>query len=120
MPFRQAASALLLAAYLSACTSYRATTQPLAELTAPPKPAQHIRVTLEDGDRVLVDVPEVVNDTLHGYDSRALGEKVTIPVSDIRDVELVGTSAGKTLGMFGIVVAVLAVAAGAVLLFASS
>lgn len=104
---------LLLAAYVSACTSFHATTQPLAELTAPPKPAQHLRVTREGGERVYLDAPQVINDSLRGFDARSLGEELAIPVADVRLVEVQEPSAGKTLGMFGIILGALALLVGA-------
>ena len=105
-------SALLLAVYMPACSSFHATTQPLAELTAPPKPAQHLRVTREGGEQVYLDAPQVITDSLRGFDARSLGEEVAIPVADIRQVEVQEPSAGKTLGMFGIVVGALALLVG--------
>ena len=66
MSFRRVVSALMLAAYLPACTSYQATTQPVAEVTAAPTPPKHLRVTTTDGAVVEVDDPRVANDTLYG------------------------------------------------------
>jgi hypothetical protein len=102
MPFRRAVAALLLAVYLPACTSYRTTTQPVAELTAAPKPPEHIRVTTTAGATVEVNAPRVVNDTLYGSTWTA-GPKgqlragvMTIPIADIRTVEVRASDGAKT------------------------
>lgn len=85
---------ILLAAYLPAGTSYRATTQPVAELTAGPKRPQHVRVTTFGGENFVVDEPRVVHDGLHGR--RYMGDGrgnatiriVAIPLPDIRPAEV--------------------------------
>ncbi len=108
MRFHRILSLLLLAACLPACTAYHETVQPLAELTAPPKPAQRLRITREGGIRTYLDVPKVINDSLRGYDARSSGAEVAIPLTDIRTVEV----AKPTLLVIGIVVGALAVAVG--------
>ena len=93
MRFRPVVSVVLLAAYLPACTSYQATTQPLAELTATPKPPEHLRVTTNDGAKFVVDAPRVVNDSLFGttvaVDSKGTPttKAVASPLADIRTAE---------------------------------
>jgi len=95
---------VLLALYLSACAHYQATQEPLAQLTAPPKPVRQARVTLTDGRRVQVTNPRVEADTLRGaegYD-RTSGPPVAIPLADITGVEVVPRSnTGKTLLIVG-------------------
>jgi len=107
MSFRRAVSLLLLAAYLPACTSYQATTQPVAELTAAPNAPSHLRVTTSNGATVEVDEPRVVNDTLYGstWTTGAGGKQsagvMTIPLADIRTVEVKKGDATKTLLLVG-------------------
>ena len=90
MSIRRVVSALMLAAYLPACTSYQPPRQPLAELTAAPKPPEHLRVTTTDGAVVEVDGPRVANDSLFGSTvddwARAASETrpMAIPLADIR------------------------------------
>ena len=85
---------LILAAYLPACTSYQATTQPLAELTASPKPPEHVRVTTNAGARFTVDGPRVVNDSLFGttvaVDSKGAPttRAVAMSLAEVRRVEV--------------------------------
>jgi hypothetical protein len=120
MSFRRAVSVLLLAAYLPACTSFQSTSQPLAELTAPPKPVNKVRVTTTAGRAIEVDAPRVVNDTLFGSawtagsGGKQVTEAVALPLADIRTVEVKksdGTTTALLLvGIVG-VVALLAVAA---------
>ena len=107
MSFRRVVSALMLAAYLPACTSFHATTQPLAEVTAGPTPPEHLRVTTNDGAVVEVDEPRVANDTLYGstWTTGAGGKQsagvMTIPIASIRTVEVRKSDGTKTLLLVG-------------------
>jgi hypothetical protein len=115
MRSRRVVCCLLLAAYLSACVSYQVTSQPLAELTAPPRPVNQARVTLEDGRRIQVTTPRVDGDTLRGTEglSRTSGPPVAIPLASITQVEIVPPS---NAGYGTRVVAVVAAAGLAALL----
>ncbi len=93
MRFRRMVSLLLLAAYLPACTSYQPTTQPLAELTASPKPLEHVRVTTVAGATLTVDAPRVVDDSLFGTTvvikkGAPTTQPVAMPLADIRTVQV--------------------------------
>ena len=121
MRFRPVVSVILLAAYLPACTSYQATTQPLAELTASPKPPEHVRVTTTAGAKFTVDAPRVVNDSLFGttatVDSKGTPttRTVAMPLSDVRTAEVQKSDGSKTAILLAGVAAIgvlLAVAAG--------
>jgi len=121
MSFRRVVSVLLLVAYLPACTSYQATTQPVAELTAAPKPPEHLRVTTADGAQIDVNAPRVVNDSLYGTTAvtGARGEPTTravaIPLANVRTVEVRKSDGTSTMmlvvGVVGALV-LLGVAAG--------
>lgn len=123
MRFRPVVSAILLAAYLPACTSYQATTQPLAELTASPKPPEHLRVTTNAGAKFTVDAPRVVNDSLFGttvaVDSKgtATTRAVAMPLSDVRTAEVQKSDGSSTamlvVGIVGALVVLGVVAANA-------
>jgi hypothetical protein len=116
MSFRRAVSVLLLAAYLPACTSFQSTSQPLTELTAPPKPVNKVRVTTTAGRAIEVDAPRVVNDTLFGSTwtagsgGKAGAQAVALPLVDIRTVEVRKSDSGST------VILVVAIVGGVVLL----
>jgi len=102
MSFRRAVSILLLITYLPACTSFQSTSQPLTELTAPPKPVKTVRVVTTAGTSIEVDAPRVVNDTLlgsawtAGSGGRQTAEPVAVPLADIRAVEVKKTDGTTT------------------------
>jgi len=116
MSFRRAVSALLLIAYLPACTSFQSTSQPLTELTAPPKPVNKVRVSTSAGTSIEVDAPRVVNDTLFGSTwtagsgGKQTAEAVALPLTDIRTVEVKKTDGTTTalvlVGVVGVIVLV--------------
>jgi hypothetical protein len=114
MSIKRFLAMLMLVAYLPACAHYQPTTQPLPELTAPPKPVKQIRVTLTNGSRVQVTNPRVDGDTLRGTEGlmRTSGPPVAIPLAAITKVEVVPPS--TTSG--GTKVAVAAAAVGLVAL----
>lgn len=117
MSIRTFVSAILLLAYLPACTSFQATTQPLSELTAPPKPADKVRITTSDGAQREVDAPRVVNDTLYGtaWETDPSGKPgavpVALPLSEIRTVEVRKSDGTNTAILVGGIVLVVVVAA---------
>jgi hypothetical protein len=120
MRFRSVLSALLLAAYLSACMSYQATSQPVAELTAAPQSPEHVQVTTISGYTFVVDAPRVVHDTLFGttgaVDARGAPSTrtVALPLAELRSVDVRKFDVWGTLVLVGGVVgvsALLAVAA---------
>lgn len=90
MRIRPMIASLLLAAYLPACTSYQATTHPLASLTAEPEPVPQVIVTTADSSRTKVKAPRVVGDTLHGYTKVHKSDTnwVAIPLSEVRKTEV--------------------------------
>ena len=116
MSVRRVVSTLLLAAYLPACTSYQATTQPLAELTATPKPPEHLRVTTTAGAKFIVDAPRVVNDSLFGttvaVDSKGTPttKAVAMPIADIRTAEVQKSDGSTAVIVVVGIVGVLAIA----------
>ena len=117
MRFRPMLSVILLAAYLPACMSYQATTQPLAELTAPPAPVESIRVTTTDGRRLTLASPRVIGDTLKGFrpDADIDPTVVAVPLAQVRSVEIRKKDEGGTAGLSLAVAAVLVVVGAAVM-----
>jgi len=117
MSFRRVVSALLLIAYLPACTSFQATSQPLSELTAPPKPAEKVRITTSDGKQRDVDAPRVVNDTLYGsaWETGPSGKPgavaVALPLSEVRTVEVRKSDGTNTAILIGGIVLIFVVGA---------
>jgi len=107
MRFRPVVSVIVLAAYLPACTSYQATTQPLAELTASPERPEHLRVTTNAGAQLDFNAPRVAHDTLYGstWITGAGGQQsagiMAVPVADIRTVEVRKADGTKTLMLVG-------------------
>jgi hypothetical protein len=90
MSIRKLVSALLLLAYLPACTSFQATSQPLTELTAPPKTVKKARITTTSGARIELGNLRVANDTLYGEPEVPRPEPgpVAIALTDIKTVEV--------------------------------
>jgi len=119
MSFRRVVSIFLLLAYVPACTSFQSTSQPLAELTAPPKPVKTVRVVTTAGTSIEVDAPRVVNDTLFGSawtagsGGKQTAEPVALPLTDIQTVKVKksdGTSTALLVGGIVLVIVVGAVA----------
>ena len=110
-------SVILLAAYLPACMSYKATTQSLAELTAPPTPVESIRVTTTDGRRLTLVSPRVIGDTLRGFrpDADIDPTVVAVPLAQVRSVEIRKKDEGGTAGLSLAVAAALVVVGAAVM-----
>lgn len=104
------AAAMLLVTYASACTSYRVLADPSSELVAAPTPVKEVRVTLRSGERIALDFPMVVGDslrgTLHGGTARS------VSLHDVAGVEVRKPSTAKTVALVfaitGVVGAVIA------------
>jgi hypothetical protein len=115
---RRLVAVLLCAAFLiqtSGCTGWSTQQKPPSEVLTE-KAYDKARVTSNDGRRIEVYQPRVVNDTLVGFTSQPSEKKqanaVAIPVSDIRYVEVQKVSAGNTILLVaGIGLTVLLIAA---------
>jgi hypothetical protein len=102
----------LLAAVLwaSACARWQPATQPVPDLLAQ-KGVEELRVTRADSSRLVLYHPVLVGDSLVGTRSRrtpatpfadtearrADGPEVTLPLSDVRQVETRQARTGRTL-----------------------
>ena len=103
------ASCVLLPAYLAACSSWYVQEVSPQQLVTEEQP-EKIRVTLTDGSQLQIEHPRVSGDTLMGYEVRGRrysGQQVNIPLSDVTDLAIQRTSAGKTTALiFGMVLVV--------------
>lgn len=91
-----AAMFLGLTALLGGCATWRIETAPPAELVTGPKPVGSLRVTRQNGERIMVTSPRVMSDTLVGFNN---GNTVGVPLGDVRELATRHTSTGKTLGL---------------------
>jgi hypothetical protein len=102
MRFTRLVAALLLAAYLPACTSYRALADPASGLQASLKPIEEARITLETGERFTLRFPQITDDSLRG--SLDEGAARSVALTTVSEVEVRKHSAAKTVALvFGVV-----------------
>jgi hypothetical protein len=101
MPTKLPISLLLLAS-TTACYNWR-TDPPSPGATVTTLTSRVVRLTLLDGRRLEVADPNIVHDTLRAWNLRDLDTgrrvQVTVPVSQIRQVETRRMSAGKTTAL---------------------
>jgi hypothetical protein len=90
-------AALVLAAYMPACTSYHVLADPAAAIAASPKPIDKVRITMVNGKRFEMTKVRVEADTLRGV-GYGVGER-GIALSDIKQVEVAKPSPEKTVGL---------------------
>lgn len=97
------AAAILLLAYLPACTSYQVIADPSTGLQASPKPIEEARITLRTGERFELNAPGVYGDSLRGIPHQ--GSAKIVAMGDVSKMEVRRPSTGKTVGLvLGIVV----------------
>jgi len=102
-------AAVLLATYLSACTSWRV--QPVSpEQLLNDQHPKAVRVQRADRSRVVLNSPELVSDSLLGT---ARGQRAGVPLADITEIAVRRVDAlktgGLTLGILATSFAILAV-----------
>ena len=100
MRFHRVLSLLLLAVHLPACTVYRQSEAPLAQVTAPATPVERVRITTLRDTRFQVWSPRVEGDSLIGF-SKVGGQadtRIAVALSDIQATELRKVSPGLTVG----------------------
>jgi hypothetical protein len=100
---------------LCGCASWSVQKAPPAQVLTQ-KSCNVVRLTLSDGNRVQVFGPRLVDDSLEGYTGGASTERqsrpISVPLSDIRDLEIRSVDTGKTVLLAtGIGVTILLVAA---------
>ncbi|MGD2218167.1 MAG: hypothetical protein PVJ64_15525 [Gemmatimonadales bacterium] len=112
---------LVLAAWLSACRTWKAASQPTQALVERAEPPTHIRVTRADDSQWELYNPWIADDTLFGYYSEpepwanldALA-KIAIPVEDVKTVELRKTDVAGTVLVLAVLGGLTALVAEAV------
>lgn len=100
MPFRRVVSALMLAAYLPACTAYHRSDDAMAQVIAVPGSVSSIRVTTQEGKRTEVWSPMVANDSLSGANGapgQATG-RIALPLLAIKSTAVRKPDALLTAG----------------------
>jgi len=113
----RATAALVLLAYLPACTSWQVVGPQPEQFVQQQAPGM-IRVTRVDGTRVQLAAPEVRGDTLVGSlkdgTARDTARQLGVPLSEVGSVQVRKFSAMRTLGLvaavFGATVVVYAAA----------
>ncbi len=99
---------------IATCKSWQVQEEPLPEVFADQE-LKEIRVTLPSGERVAVRSPTLVGDSLIGFgEPRQSGgrDRIAIAQSNVRNVEIKVTSAGKTTALVvGVGIGVVLVAA---------
>ena len=102
-------AAILLAAYLPACSSYRVLADPAVDLQASPKPVKKAWITLQSGAHFQLTSPYVEGDSLRGVSE--LSRPTSVAMADVVKVEVREVSEGKTalLVLSGIVLVLAAV-----------
>ena len=100
---------VLLPCYLLACTSWK-TQEAAPEQVLAEGEYDEVQVTLDDGSKVVVDQPQVSDDTLTGLSD---GSPVQIDLAEVTDIDVRGTDAAMTgLAIFGGLVVAAAAAFG--------
>ncbi len=94
---RRSLTVALIAAYVSACTSWRVESVPPARLLADRHPTK-VLVTRHDSSRVTVVNPSLSGDSLVGSVHRATAG---IPLGDIESLAIRKGDALKTVGLIG-------------------
>jgi len=97
----------LLFTYLPACTSWRVVGPTPGEYLQTQRPGE-IQVTLTDNSQAKLRAPALFGDTLVGTVGGGLvqgdtAHQASIPVGDVRTLEVRKFSIGKTFGLFNLV-----------------
>ena len=90
-------AALVLAAYMPACTSYHVLADPAAAIAESPKPIDKVRITMVNGKRFEMTKVRVEADSLRGL-GYGVGER-GIALADIKKFEVSKASPGKTVAL---------------------
>ena len=92
---------VLLALQLQACGSWQPTTLSPPQLIEEEEPSR-VRITRTDGEQVIIQSPEVRADSIVGhYNLRSEfgSEDMSVAVSDVRQIETLRFSPGRTVGV---------------------
>jgi len=108
------AAAIVLAAYIPACTGYTTIADPSTALQPSPKPIEKARITLINGEQFEMATPVVSGDSLRGIPPG--GPARSIALADVAKVEVQKADAAKTAGLVAGVLLLGGLIAGAVAL----
>jgi hypothetical protein len=105
-PWQRTLSALLLAAYLPACSAWHVGTPTPAQFIEKEHP-ESVRVTRNDGTTLTLGSPMVRGDSLIGTTTGGLARPepsatIGIPLADVRQVEVRRTNTTATLLIVGV------------------
>ncbi len=92
-----AAGLLMMVQLAVGCATWRIETTPPAELVSSPRPPGSLRVTRQNGERMMLASPRVIGDSLLGFNG---GKTVGVELGDIQELATRHGSTGKTLGLF--------------------
>jgi hypothetical protein len=112
---RCAAALLVITLSNAACAAWHVEGVP-PDSVLPTRHPRAIRVTRADSSRIVLWEPLLRADTLYGLASGNRGDQqqVQVPVADVRQLETLGFSPGRTVGLFaglaGVVLATIAIA----------
>jgi hypothetical protein len=88
----------VLGLHAGACVSWK--TQPVSPDQVVARAPDQVRVTLGNGSRIVVAGPTIIGDSLigapPGADPKRIAQRLAIPLSDVRSVEVQRVNAGKT------------------------
>lgn len=111
---RTCAGIACMIAYVSACSSWHAVAEPPERVITRDRPSR-VRIITEEGKQFIVD-PEIRDETLIG--TREEGDSVAVALGDIRGLEVLKVSTGKTIAgislLVGLVVGVALAGGGGV------
>lgn len=95
----RAATLLMLALALPAtgCVGWRTETVPPRELLAGRQPVRAVRVTRTNKTQVELYDPVLVGDSIRGTPTERAIQRITVPLSDVTQIQSRRTSMGKTL-----------------------
>jgi hypothetical protein len=115
----RATAGLLVGCYLPACTGWHTQSAAPEQVMTTKHPAQ-VRITRQDGSRVVLLQPVIEGDSVTGRDAGASGgpdslkPRIAVALAEVRTVELQQTDAAKTVllvGAAGLLIVVIIAAA---------
>lgn len=97
---------LSLALWICSCTKWSDPKLPVEDVMSAPETPGRVRVTLFDGSRLELDAPRLLADTLQGLGKAASRDAprhwVSIPLSDVRSVEVRKANTVGTVVLVGV------------------
>jgi hypothetical protein len=94
-----ALSMLVLVVLASGCVGWKTESVPPQELLRGGHEITAVRVTRQDSNQVELFDPVLVGDSIRGTATERAIQRITVPLSDVRQIQSRRTSMGKTLLM---------------------